>query len=179
MRASVWVLVAAALVGVGGHASAEVPEGASALELADQGFLECARPDDRRKTCRSIGSFERIQEGVYNSTTLLAVGDGITLEYYTPVWLIDDAFCGSIREEDVMTAIVRVRGREVAPQVAASVLQQVAGQLGPLIGQESCSRYESSGAGFIAKSTLGGEYRPEYDTIVKMISASDGYRVAD
>lgn len=178
MRASLAVIAAAVVLGSSG-ARAEEADGASMVELADQGFLECSRPDVRRKTCRAIGSYERIREGVYASTTLMAVGNGATLEIYTPVWLVDGAFCGSIREQDVMTAIVRLRGREVAAHIAAPALQHALRQLGPVIEQEACVRFEPSGEAYIAKTSIGGEYRAEHDTAVKMVSPSDGYRVAD
>jgi hypothetical protein len=179
MRGSLLVLVVATVLGGSSGVSAQDAEGATAIELADRGFLECAYPDVRRKTCRSIGSYERIREGIYGNTTLMAVGQGVTLEIYMPAWLIDDAFCGSIREQDVMAAIVRVRGREVAPQLAAPALEQAVKRLGPLIDQEVCASYEPSGANFIGKATIGGIYQPERDTPVKMISPSDGYRLAD
>lgn len=178
MRGSLGVVVAAVALGVAGASVAQDLDGATAIELADQGLLECSSPDVRRKTCRSIGSYERIREGVYNSTTVMDVGNGVTLELYSPVWLVDDAFCGSIREQDVLTGIIRVNGREIAPQLAASGLQQALRQLRPVIDQELCWRYEPSGASFVGKATIGGTYRPELDATVKMVSPSEGYRVA-
>lgn len=178
MRHARSVLAIAALLGSYGTASAEEPAGASAIELADQGFLECQHPNARQKTCRALGVYERIRDGVYGNTTLMAFEGGLTLEIYTPVWLTDDAFCGSIREQDVMAGTLRVRGREVPPRVAAATLQDALERLRPLVDLEMCTRYEPSGAGYTAKITVAGEYRPEMDGPVRMVDPADGYRAA-
>jgi hypothetical protein len=172
------VLAVAAMLGSGGQASAEEPVDATMQEFLDQGLLECQFPNARQKTCRAIGVYERIQEGVYNSTTLIAQAGGVTVETYTPVWLTDGALCGSIREQDVMTWVIRINGREVPPQRAAAALQQQLNRLRPLIDRDVCSRYEPSGDGLVARYTIDGELQPEFDTPVRLISLADGYRVA-
>jgi hypothetical protein len=178
MRAGLAVLCAGVVLSGSGSAAAQSSEGATAPELADQGYLECVQPDVRRKTCRSIGTYERIREGMYNSTTLIPAGNGVTLEIYTPVWLVDGAFCGSIREQDVLTATVRLNGREVPQAAADAALHQVLRQVRPFIDQEACTHYEPSGGTFVARTTIGGTHRPEHDNTVRMISSADGYRVA-
>jgi hypothetical protein len=178
MRAGLAVLVAGAVLSGSGGAAAQGAEGVTAPELLDRGYLECVRPDVRRKTCRSLGSYERIRDGVYNSTTLVAAGNGVTVEIYTPVWLVDGAFCGSTREQDILTATVRLNGREVPQAAAASALHEVLRQVRPFIDQEACTHYETSGDAFVARTTISGTLRPEHDNTVRIISPADGYRVA-
>lgn len=178
MRHTYALLAVAVITGGFGPASAQDSAGASAIELVDQGLLECQFPNARAKTCRSLGAYERIRDGVYNTTTLLALRGGVTLEYYTPAWLTEDAFCGSIREQDVMTGVLRVGGRELAPEIAEPALQRALEQLRPFVDQEICTRYEPSDTGFVAKLTVAGEYRPELDAPVRMVDPGDGYRIA-
>jgi hypothetical protein len=177
MRLGLVVVASIAMLGAGDGASAEIPAGATAIELADQGYLQCYRPDTRRKTCQSIASYERIRDGVYQNTAEVSVGNGITLETSTPVWVVDGAFCGSIREQDIMAGTLRVGGSQVAEERAGATLYQLAKQLGPMTNVQLCTRYEPAAAGFTAKISMAGTYRAEMDTPVKIISASDGYRV--
>ena len=178
MRICLGIFSVAAILGGIGPASAEVPEGATALELVDQGFLHCSHPNVRLKTCRSIDSFEPIRERLYGSTSLVAAGNGVTLEVYTPLWLVDNALCGSIREQDLMAATVRLNGREVPTQSVAGALQLVVNENRALIDKSYCMRFERAGADFVGKVMVDDEYRPEFDTPIKLIRPTDGYRVA-
>jgi len=178
MRATVAILLALTPVAVLGSAPATAQESASVLQLADQGFLACHSPNADRKTCKSIETLERVRDDLYNSTTLMAVGHGVTLEIYTPLWVVDDIVCGSIREQDLMAGVVRLNGREIAPQLAAPALDQALQQVRPFLDQQICTRYQPSGADFVAKNALGETYRPDWDEPVKMIDPADGYRVA-
>jgi hypothetical protein len=174
MRASLALMAAALTAAI----PAAAQDGPSALELTEQGYLHCSHPNVRAKTCRSIDVYELMQEGVYGQTSLIAVGSGITLEVFTPVWRVEDAHCGTLREQDLMTGTLRVGVREVAPHIAAQALEQARRQMAGMLDQEYCVRYEPAGSEFIARVTVAGERRPEYDTRIKMITGSDGYRVA-
>jgi hypothetical protein len=178
MRGKLAVAAYAVILGNLPAVPAEAQEGPRAIDLADQGYLYCVRPNERRKTCRAIETFERLNEGVYGSTSLIAGGNGVSVEMYAPVWLVEDAFCGAVREQDVMSAILRVNGREVGPQAAAPALHQMLELLRPFIDREACTRYEPSGADFVARTTFDGVHLPEFDEPVKVISPTDGYRLA-
>jgi hypothetical protein len=178
MRATAALFAPLLAFAAAGPAQAAEEGTATVLELVDQGLWQCDHPSARQKTCRAVAIMERIREGVYNSTTVMALGRGITLEVYTPVWVKDDALCNTVREQDIMTGTIRVGKNEVPPQVAQAALQQVLQQSRAFIDQEICTRYEPSGADFLAKSTLAGEYRPDFDSLVRMIGPNDGYKVA-
>jgi hypothetical protein len=176
MRTGFAVLAVSAIVA--GQAAAEEPGATITTEFLDQGLLECQFPNTRQKTCRAIGVYERIQDGIYNSTTLIAQGGGVTVEAYTPVWLTDGALCGSIREQDIMTWVIRINGREVPADRAAPALAQQLTRLRPLLDQEVCTYYETTTDGLVARYTIDGELQTQFDTPVRLVSAADGYRVA-
>lgn len=177
MRHTYAVLAIVGLAGGFGPAAAQDPAVPSALELADRGFLECHDPNARQKTCSTIVAYERLQDGVYSSTTVFGLGSGATIELYTPVWSIDGAFCGTIREQDLMTGIIRVGDREVPPRVAAPVLQRALQRLRPFLDQEFCTRYESEGDGYAVRTSIGDEHVLELDTHIRMVDPAEGYRV--
>jgi hypothetical protein len=172
------ISLAAAGLALGAALPAAGQEQPGLLELTDQGYLHCNHPNVRAKTCRSVDVFERINDGVYNSTSLIAAGNGMTVEIYTPVWVIEGEFCGTLREQDIMTAVVRLNGREVAPQLAAAGLQRVLDDNRRLVDQEFCVLFEPSGTGFVARTLVAGEHRPEFDSPIRLVKPTDGYRVA-
>ena len=77
-----------------------------------------------------------------------------------------------------MTAVVRANGREIPPQLAAPALQRVIDRNRSLFDKAFCTRFEPAGADFVGRVTVAGEQRPEFDTPVKLVRATDGYRVA-
>lgn len=146
--------------------------------VADGTLLHCVKPNARRKTCQTIDTFEPMNEGVYYNTMVVASTNGVTVELGTPVWLGEDAYCGTIREQDYMAATVRLNGREVHAALAQAALAEVVRQGSAMMDREFCVRYEGSGANFVAKVTLDGVRRPEFDTPVRIVRQADGYRVA-
>jgi hypothetical protein len=74
---------------------------------------------------------------------------------------------------------LRAANQIVAPERAKPLLESVADAISPLFGKEFCTRYEPSGADFVAKASIDGVYQPDKDTAVKWIAPSDGYTVAE
>jgi len=169
------------LIGVLIAASVGAPEGALADPIARStgGELQCYRPNVEKKTCQSIASYRRTGEGTYVNTALLPLGEGVTLETRSPVTIKGGAVCGSITREEILAGTLRVPNQVITPETAKPLLERVADAIGPIAGKEICTRYEPSGADFIAKGSIDGVYQPDKDTIVKWIAAADGYTVAE
>lgn len=165
------VFVAAALANSG---AANLP---SPLATAEQGKLQCYRPDVQKKTCQSIASYQRTGPGTYDNGAVIPVSADATLETHTPVVIRGDAVCGFVRRKDTITGKLRVDGQIVDTDKAKPVLERIAEAMAPMAGKEICTRYIPSGAEFTAKVSIGGTYQPDQDETVKWIDPADGYTV--
>lgn len=165
------VFVVAALANSG---AAHLP---SPLALAEQGQVQCYRPDVQKKTCQSIASYQRTGPGTYDNRALIPVSADATLETHTPVVIKGDAVCGFVRREDTMAGKLRVDGHLVDAEKAKPILERIAEAMAPMSGKEICTKYVPTGAEFTAKISIGGTYDPEEDQTVKWIDPTDGYTV--
>jgi hypothetical protein len=156
------------------------PNPANPLALAEQGLSQCWVPDAIRKTCRVIASYRKTGPGTYDNKAVVGLSPQgpMSVETHTPVTVRGDSVCGKVRTEDVETGTLRKSDQVVSSAEAQPVLREIARVVAPLNGQETCTRYESSGISFTAKVSIDGRYRPENDTEVKWISPADGYTVA-
>ena len=148
------------------------------LAKAEQGLLQCYRPDVSKKTCQSIASYRRTGPDVFDNKAVIPLGNGASLETHTPVSLKDGAVCGLIRAEDVLAGTVRVHETVLAAEQAKPILERIAQGLASFAGKEICTRYEPTGADLTAKVTIAGTERPDQSVTVKWISGSDGYTVS-
>ena len=97
------------LIGVLIAASLGTPDGALAdpIARANGGELQCYRPNVKKKTCQSIASYRRTALGAYINTALLPLGEGVTLETRSPVYIKGGAVCGSITREEILAGTLR------------------------------------------------------------------------
>jgi len=165
-------LIAASL-GSSGEAASNDP-----LADSNRGEVQCYRPDVEKKTCQSIASYRPTGPRTYLNTALLPLGNDVTLETHAPVTVKGDAVCGSITRQDVLAGTLRARNQVIPAETAKPLLDRVAQAISPFFNKEVCTRYEPSGADFIAKASIDGAYRPDQDVIVKWIATTDGYTVA-
>lgn len=159
-------------------AGAAVPAASeNPLAKAEQGLLQCYRPDVSKKTCQSIASYRRTGPNVFDNKAVIPLGNDASLETHTPVTLKDGAVCGLIRAEDVVAGTLRMGQTVVAAEQAKPVLERIAQGLAPFAGKEICTRYVPTGTDFTARVTIAGAERPDQSVTVKWISGSDGYTV--
>ena len=176
MRAGLAVVVAASLNMPIGAAEAQEAHHPT-LELVSDGSLAlCVRPNARRKSCAWIDTFEPVNEGVYFNVAFIGAGNGVTIEYQTPVWLGERGYCGTVREQDFYAAVVRLNGREVPTNLAQAALDGWARENRKWFDREFCTWYEGSGGDFVAKTSIDGEYQPDKDEPVRVVGRADGYR---
>lgn len=147
------------------------------LARAENGQLQCYRPDAQKKTCQSIASYQRTSPGSYDNKALIPVSANATLETHTPVVLKADAVCGFIRAQDIIGGTLRVDGTIVDPEKAKPILERLSQAAVQLADKEICTRYEPAGTDFTAKISIGGTYRPDQDETVEWITPADGYTV--
>jgi hypothetical protein len=170
------------LIGVLIAASVGAPDRTTSgdpIARANGGELQCYRPNVEKKTCQSIASYRRTGPGTYINTALLPLGDGVTLETRSPVFIKGDAVCGSITRQEILAGTLRAANQVIAPERAKPLLETVADAISPIFGKEICTRYEPSGADFTAKASIDGVYQTDKDSIVKWIAFTDGYMVAE
>jgi hypothetical protein len=162
-------------------ASASAPDRAAdtdPIARSNLGEIQCYRPDPANKTCESIASYKRTGPGTYITTSLLPLGDGVTLEMRSSAVVKDGAVCGSISRKNILAGRLRSGNQPIAHEKAKPLLEHLADQVKPVFGKELCTRYESSGSDLIAKNSLDGVDQPDKDTIVKWMAPAEGYTVA-
>jgi hypothetical protein len=94
-------------------AATAAPDAAIANPLAPglAGRLECSKPDEQKKTCRSIASYQRVGDGYSNSAIILISPNGpVTMEITAPVTVKGYAYCGVMRAEQRDAARISLPG---------------------------------------------------------------------
>jgi len=147
------------------------------LAFAENGQLQCYRPDVEKKTCQSIAAYRRTGPKTYDNTALIPVAADATLETHTPVVIKGSAVCGFIRGQDAIAGTLRVGGQVLDPEKAKPILKRIAQAMAQMADKEICTTYEPAGTDFMAKISIGGSYRSDQDETVKWISPADGYTV--
>lgn len=150
------------------------------LAPAADGKVQCHQPNDEKRTCRSMASYQRRDDGTYTNTAivLLSSAGPVTLETTTVVILKAGAVCEAVRLNDLNAGKLRVAGRLLPDSEAVRILPRIAQSMASIIDKEICTSYEQSAEGLIAKATISGEYRPDADQRVKWVQPDDGYQVA-
>jgi hypothetical protein len=162
-------------------AATAAPDVAVANPLAPglAGQLECARPDEQKKTCRSLTSYQRSGTGYSNTALILVSPDGpVTIEITAPVTVKGDAVCGVVRAADLDTAKIRRAGRLLDATDAAPLRTAMLGAMASMMGKEICETYQAMPDGLIQRATIDGVREPKGDEPVKWVAPGDGYSVA-
>jgi hypothetical protein len=150
---------------------------ANPLALADEGQLQCYRPDVQNKTCQAIATYRRTGPESYDNIALIPLSPNATLETHAPVVVKDGAVCGFVKGQDVLEGRLRVDGADVELAKAKLILERVAQAMAPMADKEICTKYPASGTNLTAKISIGGIYRPDQDVSVIWITPAAGYTV--
>ncbi|ESQ89637.1 hypothetical protein ABAC460_12265 [Asticcacaulis sp. AC460] len=149
------------------------------LAPVQYGQVQCYSPDAATKTCNSIARYTPNSGGYTNTATiLLSSRPAVTMTTSTQVQVRDGAVCGTLRDEDIEAAKVKVDGRGLSSGEASLVVSAVADAVNDYVGQEICTTYVAAGDGLTAKASVQGTPQPELDQPVIWVSPSDGYKVA-
>jgi hypothetical protein len=154
--------------------------GANALSPAEKGLAQCYEPNTATKTCASLATYKRNDDGTWDNTAvvLLDPQKPITLETTTSVTIRDGAVCGSIRKADVLGGHVKVAGQLIPADQSAGALASIAEGMGPMMDREICTAYIETADGLVAKAKIAGMTGALPDQRVKWVLPSDGYSVA-
>ena len=165
-----------ALTAVAG--GADTPSNPLAPAMAGQ--LECTRPDDQKKTCRTISSYRLVEGATYSSTaTILISPDGpVTLEATVPATVKAEWVCGVMKAEDLSSGKLRVAGTLLDDAQAAPLLARMATALSSVMNKEICVTYTSTAEGLIEKVIIEGVYQADQDEMVEWVRPDAGYVVA-
>lgn len=150
------------------------------LAPAMAGQLECTRPDDQKKTCRSIASYRLVEGSTYSNTaTILISPDGpVTFEGTSPVTVKAGAVCGTMKPEDVASGKLRVAGTLLDDAQASPALARMVTALSGIMNKEICVIYQPSPEGLLEKATIEGVYQANQDQVVEWVQPDAGYVVA-
>ncbi|MBO9499875.1 MAG: hypothetical protein J7496_17245 [Novosphingobium sp.] len=161
-------------------ATANASGGPDPLSKADEGLAQCYEPNDAAKTCQSLATYRRNNDGSWDNTALvlLAPDEPLTLETVTTVYEKNGAVCGYIRKDDIAKGKLRDAGQLIPHQKAAPMLSKIAAGMAPLMNKEICTEYVQSGDDWIAKVKVDGGTATTPDQHIKWVLPSDGYAVA-
>jgi len=141
----------------------------------------CHAPDDAKKTCRSLASYEPVGHGSYiNEATIRIAPDPlVTLRTSTPVYVANGAICGTLTDAQIATAKLFLSGKEVPDGRAGAIRVEIGGAMAAFIGKEICTSYSPGENGqLIANAAVSGVAHPELQQTVRWVSPADGYKVA-
>ena len=157
---------------------ADTPSNPLAPAIAGQ--LECTRPDDQKKTCRTISSYRLVEGATYSSTaTILISPEGpVTFEATVPATVKAERVCGVMRAEDISSGKLRVAGTLLDDAQAAPLLARMVTALSSVMNKEICVTYTSTAEGLIEKATIDGVYQADQDEAVEWVRPDAGYVVA-
>jgi hypothetical protein len=162
-------------------AATAAPDAAIANPLAPglAGQLECSKPNEQKKTCRSLASYQRVGTGYSNSAIILISPNGpVTMEITAPVTMKGNAYCGIMRAEQLNAARIRVAGQVLGEEQAAPIHAAILAAFAPMMGKEICDTHQVTPTGLIEKATIDGVYEPKADVPIKWVAPGDGYSVA-
>lgn len=150
------------------------------LAPADAGQVQCHSPDMAKKTCRSLAYYSLDDRGNYINTAvvLLSPNSTVTMVTSTPVTVVGGSVCGEVRAEDLLGGRVMEHGRPLTDEQSAPILERVASSMSGLFGHQICTSYKPAGDHLIAKASIDGIYRPEFDQTVIWVTPSAGFSVA-
>lgn len=147
---------------------------------AQSGEMQCYEPDEARKTCRSLASYDKRDASSYDNRAIVLISpsEPVVLETVTPVTIQAGAVCGAIRPEDIQNGKLTISGRVLSADQAAPVLSRIADAMKPIMGKRICTTYVHEKDALIAHATINGVAQPDMDQTVKWVKPSDGYSVA-
>ncbi len=153
---------------------------AAPLEPAAIGKMQCYVPDETRKTCASMALYKANGDGTYANTAIILLNKSpvVLMETVTPVRIVAEAVCGTIRAEDIAKAKLTVNGQVLTPEQAAPALAQVSTAMASIEGRDICTTYVENNLNLTAKSSIDGVAQPAMDQAVKWVARADGYTVA-
>ncbi len=153
---------------------------ANPLEPAKRGMIECHHPNETRKTCRSMSTYEALGGGRYMDTTVaLVANEGPTLlEIHLPVTIKSGSVCAMARPRDYAKGKLIVGGRALHPKDSARILEAAARRAKGIMNKEICTAYASSFGDLTGKAYIDGVAQPTLNYRMKWVRAGDGYSVA-
>lgn len=159
---------------------------ASAAPLSDPlapafaGQVQCYQPDAARKTCASIGAYERDADGTIQNTAtvLLRPQPRILMRSRAPVVVKDGAICGVITERDLEAAAFSIDGEAADVANAEALRRAVRPGYAPLLNREICTAYVPKGEEMTGQVSIDGKREPALDQRVRWVAPAEGFTVA-
>lgn len=150
------------------------------LAPAFAGQVQCYQPDAARKTCASIGVYERDADGTIQNTAtvLLRPQPRILMRSRAPVVVKNGAICGVITERDLEAAAFSIDGEAADAANAEALRRAVRPGYAPLLNREICTAYVSKGEEMTGQVSIDGKREPALDQRVRWVAPAEGFTVA-
>lgn len=150
------------------------------LAPAFEGKVQCYQPDAARKTCASIGAYEKDADGTIQNTAtvLLRPEPRIVVRSRAPVVVKNGAICGVITERDLQAAAFSIDGEPADAANAEALRRAVRPGYAPLLNREVCTAYVPKDQEMTGQVSIDGKRRPALDQRVRWVSPAEGFRVA-
>lgn len=145
------------------------------LAPARAGQLQCYTPDESRRTCRSIASYNFRADGVVHNQAVVLLEPNLIMKVSTLVDVRDGAVCGHLDGIDAAEFIVE--GHPADAQQTFRLRKLLAATYGFAAGREYCTQYTPEGEGYRTALTVDGVPMPQSRYVI-WVDPADGYRVA-
>ena len=151
------------------------------LAPAWSGRIQCYSPNVIRKTCRSIATYRKVEDGsiINRAELLIASHPNMVWNIESPVRIEGGAVCGTIRQEDIdsSTFTTEMIAEDRDGQLSKPLIDKADAAMKPMIGHDICTRYEPQGSGLLARASVDGLARPDLNQPVIWITPEEEYRV--
>jgi hypothetical protein len=140
----------------------------------------CSNPDESTKTCSTIASYTRAENGVFTETAelLISPNQPITLEMSSTVKVDGAVNCGALTLPEMQKGRLRLNGTLLSADRNEAALRGILEKLAPMAGQKTCEvlRIEAGQLfkyGQVERIDIKLPGKP-----VKWVALDEGFRVA-
>lgn len=149
------------------------------LEMARQGFLECAMPIDIAKSCAALTAYRPGESGggELTSIILLDLAMPLTWEHTMPLQLKNGQLCGAYTQESLTRGQFRYDGQPLSSEARSKVKAALAQYMAPYLDKEICAEYYQEDGQLWVRTLLGGEPIGKPPVKLRWVLPEAGYGV--
>lgn len=149
------------------------------LAPARAGQIQCTGIDKAHRKCLAMTRYEPVEGGGFRNITTITVSGTplITIEMASLVVVEGDAVCGTLRQDDVAAAKVRVNGTPMPAGDATPLVERIVDGTREAFGQKVCTRFRIDGDQILSETQIDGTPRPDMNLRFTWVRPEDGYSV--
>lgn len=140
----------------------------------------CSNPDEATKTCSTIASYTRSDDGVLTETAelLISPSQPITLEMSSVVSVDGAVNCGALTLAEMQKGRIRLAGALLTPERNEAALKGFLEKLAPMAGRKSCEEIRIEAEQLVKFGQVDGIDLKLPGKPVRWVGRDEGFRVA-